>query len=539
MKQHLEPIAIAERLRSLIGTDTEIGFAHKLGLCHDSIVRYLRGQVPDPTSLVRIAEVCDVSSDWLLRGATTDQKTPARDADPDASESVVPPPVNLVLNHPTLADTRGFVSNSILVKIIRDVIHDWPRFSGRDGADVLLQIASTTARRAEMLSLPRRNYVNATGIIIHTGWGNAPFHPKARERLAQGLGASPTGAAEALPRMETCERLLRAVTGAEAATVTTLNAASLSLVAGALAAGRHIVVAARDLVEISEGARVSDILQATGAQLVSVGAVNCVYIADYARAITPTTAMLMRIRASNMATSGYTAHVSGADLAHLAQKHNVVYVDNLGGGSLVELKEQALPECPTLQQGIRDGAHLVLASGDKIIGGPQAGLIVGKKDYVQRLSKHVLARTCRPGKLTLAALEGTLAVYLAGRAWEEIPTLRMLKMPEHELSQRAATIGKAVSAAGLDTEVSPDTTECGGAVLPGVLLPTWTVHIKHSRLKENQLYDVLLARGVIARRAQGKVILDLRSVLPEDDSVLLNAIVDSLEPVALRNSGLH
>jgi L-seryl-tRNA(Ser) seleniumtransferase len=181
----------------------------------------------------------------------------------------------------------------------------------------------------------------------------------------------------------------------------------------------------------------------------------------------------------------------------------------------------------------------VLASGDKIIGGPQAGLIVGKKDYVQRLSKHVLARTCRPGKLTLAALEGTLAVYLAGRAWEEIPTLRMLKAPEHELSQRAAIIGKAVSAAGLDTEVSPDTTECGGAVLPGVLLPTWTVQLKHSGLRENQLYDVLLARGVIARRAQGKVIVDLRSVLPEDDSVLLNAIVDSLEPVALKNSNLH
>src|SRR5215471_3231748 len=128
MKQHLEPSAIAERLRSLMGTDTEIGFARKLGICQDSIVRYLRGQVPDPTSLVRIVEVCDVSSDWLLRGATNDQTTPARDADPDASESVVPPPVNLVLNHPALADTRGLVSNSILVKIIRDVIHEWPKF---------------------------------------------------------------------------------------------------------------------------------------------------------------------------------------------------------------------------------------------------------------------------------------------------------------------------------------------------------------------------------------------------------------------------
>jgi len=444
---------------------------------------------------------------------------------------MLPPPVNLVLNHPGLAKTREFVSNSLLVKIVREVIGEWAKAGASDGAEPVSQTVKETARRAERLTLPRRDYVNATGIIIHTGWGNAPFHPKARECLATALGASPVGAAEALPRMETCARLLRALTGAEAATITTLNAASLLLVAGALAAGREIIVAARDLAEISEGARISDILKAPGARLVSVGAVNCVYLNDYAQAITPMTAMLMRIRVSNMAMTGYTAHVSGADLAGLARKHDLVYVDNLGGGSLVDLTEHGLSECPTLQQGIKDGADLVLASGDKIIGGPQAGLIIGKKDYVHKVSKHVLARTCRPGKLTLSALEGTLAVYVAGRAWEEMPTLRLLKASQEELAKRASAIAKVISAAGMDAETSPDTTECGGAVLPGVFLPTWTVQVKHPKLKADQLYDVLLARGVVARRAQGKVILDLRSVLREEDSALLMGILDSPQPI--------
>jgi L-seryl-tRNA(Ser) seleniumtransferase len=145
---------------------------------------------------------------------------------------------------------------------------------------------------------------------------------------------------------------------------------------------------------------VTGILEAAGARVVSVGSANCVYLKDYEQAITAETAMILRVRVSNMASSGYVAHVQGAALADLAHKHKLFYVDNLGGGSLVDLTKQGLPECPTLQQGIADKADLVLASGDKIIGGPQAGIIVGTKDCVNRASHHVLARTCRPAKLT-------------------------------------------------------------------------------------------------------------------------------------------
>ena len=175
----------------------------------------------------------------------------------------MPPPASLVVNHTTLAGARAFISNPILVNIAREEIKKWAK-GAADGRDAVAEIAGRTVWRAQALSLPRRNYLNATGIIIHTGWGNAPLHVEARERLATATSASPTGAAEALPRVETCARLLQALTGCENATVTTGNAASVLSIAGALASGREIIAAARDLVEISEGARISGILKRPG-----------------------------------------------------------------------------------------------------------------------------------------------------------------------------------------------------------------------------------------------------------------------------------
>jgi len=387
------------------------------------------------------------------------------------------------------------------------------------------QVAAAVARRARALLIPRRDFVNATGIIIHTGWGNAPLHPAARGRLMQAAGATPTGAAGMPARTETCAMLLRNLTGAEAATVTTQNAASLLLVAGALAAGREIVVAARDLVEISQGARIGDILQSGGARVVAVGSANCVNIEDFRRAVTPQTALLMRIHVSNVASSGYLEHVTSAQLIELARESGLAYVENLGGGSLVDLEERGLPPCPTLQRPIAEGADLVLASGDKIIGGPQSGIVVGRQEWVRKLSQHHLSRTTRCGKLTLSALEATLAVYLAGRAWSEIPTLRLLGESAEALHRRASALAEACRTIdSVEASVAEDTAECGGAVLPGVSLPTWTLRLKHGRLQEDELRNALLAQGVVSRRGQGAVILDLRSLSPEEDSLLLRAV---------------
>jgi L-seryl-tRNA(Ser) seleniumtransferase len=439
----------------------------------------------------------------------------------------VPPPINLVLNCLELASLRQQVNDATLVKIIREEVRQWkPRaISIQDAA---AQVATAAAERARSILLAPRALLNATGIIIHTGWGNAPLHITARERLLDACGATPTGAAGTPPRTETCAKLLCTLTGAEAATITTQNAASLLLVAGALAAGREIVVAARDLVEISQKARIADILQSAGARVVAVGSANCVNIDDFQRAITPQTAMLMRSHVSNVASVGYLEHVTTRQLVELGRASGLMYVENLGGGSLVDLEKQGLPWCPTLEQAIAGGADLVLASGDKIIGGPQAGIVVGKKEWVQKLSQHTLARACRCSKLTLAAMEATLAVYLTGRAWKEMPTLRLLGMPAGALQRRATEVANACNASdGLRATLQKDSTECGGAVLPGVLLPTWTVRLRHHNLTEDELRGALLAHGTVARRGEGDVILDLRSILPEDDALLLESVRSS------------
>jgi L-seryl-tRNA(Ser) seleniumtransferase len=453
----------------------------------------------------------------------------------------VPPPVNLVLNRLELAPLRQQVSEASLVEIIRDEVRRWKPVA-IPVQDAAAQIAGAVALRAEAMLLAPRAIFNATGIIIHTGWGNAPLHRAARERLLSACGATPTGAAGTPPRTATCAKLLCALTGAEAATITTQNAASLLLVAGALAAGREIVVAARDLVEISHKARIADILQSAGARVVAVGSANCVNIEDFQRAITPQTVMLMRSHVSNVATAGYLEHVTSGQLVELAHSTKLVYVENLGGGSLVDLEKRGLPWCPTLKQTISGGADLVLASGDKIIGGPQAGIIVGKRELVRKLSQHTLARVCRCSKLTLAAIEATLAIYLSGQAWSEIPTLRLLGMSPDVLHRRACEFANACNAIdGLRATVQEDSTECGGAVLPGVLLPTWTVRLQHCRLTEDEFRDALLAHGAVARRGESAVILDLRSMLPEDDASLLELVRSSCRDQAAgaRNASVN
>jgi len=430
----------------------------------------------------------------------------------------------MVLNHELLDAVRENVSSPLLVRYIRDVINESKELelSGKEAAE---EVAATVARKTQTLKLKNRVYVNATGVIIHTGWGNASLHPIACERLTQAAGATPTGPASGPPRLEDCTRFLCAITDAEAATITTSNAASYVLLGGALAAHREIIVAARDLVEISQGARISDILKCAGARVVAVGSANCVNSDDYRRAITADTAIILRIHASNMVTTGYVAHVEARALAEIAHRHDLIFAESLGGGSLVDLTDHALPWCPTLQHSVAEGADLTLASADKIIGGPQAGVIVGKKDWIDRISRHPLARICRPGKLTLSGLEATLSFYLAGKAWQEIPTLRLLNMSLIDMRRRATSLAKAFRNRGLIASPVEDTAECGGAVLPGVALPTWTTRLAHPKLQEDQLHAILLARGLVTRRKKGAVLLDLRSVLPEEDRLLRQLVI--------------
>ena len=440
------------------------------------------------------------------------------------------PSTSAVLRHETVR--RLGLRTDILTGLIGDAVNQLRRDPPLTREAAVDTIVARVTAAAEAFRLPRRRYINATGIVIHTQWGNAPLSRAAEERVASAAGVSPTGAHDLGERTATCERLLVALTGADSAMVTTSNAASCLLVASALASGREVVCAARDLIEISHGVRLRNILEATGANVVPVGAANCVYLDDYRCAIDADTAAIIRIHAANTATTGCTAHVETAELAKIAHNARLPLLVNLGSGSLVDLRERGLPPAPTLRGELRAGADLVLASGDKLIGGPQAGIIVGRRDLVQRLARHPVARCSRPGKLTLAALEATLASYVAGRAWEEMPVLRLLAAPANQLHQRARAIATRIQGSSLTVDVAPNTTECGGATLPGVELSTWTVRLVHSTFNCDELYAALLRRGVVARRHDDAVVLDLRSVLPEDESMVIAVVSDATLSIA-------
>jgi len=433
------------------------------------------------------------------------------------------PGTDRVLRHPAVAPLCETINHALLVEIVRAARARCPMPA--ESCEAALEAVVTDAvQSARSLLLTSRRLINATGIVIHTGLGTAPLSDRARGRMLEAAGATPTGADGLEERTEAAERLLRALTGGEAACITVQNAATYMLLGAALAHGREIVCAARDLIEISHGIRLRDLTEAGGTRIVPVGAANSVHLEDYRRAITPQTVIVLRIWHSNYAATGYVSHVDTQDLARLAHNHGLPLVLNLGAGSLVDLREKALPYSPTIQDGLRQGADLVLASGDKLIGGPQAGITLGRAKLAQQLVAHPVYRAVRPAKLDLAALEGTLASYLSGRAWEEIPTLRLLATPAAALRVRASMLAEYAVARGFKVDAHPDTTMCGGAILPAVTLPTWIITIHSPALSDDLLYQALLTHEVIGRRHNDAVVLDLRSVLPEHDQLIAAAI---------------
>ena len=433
------------------------------------------------------------------------------------------PGTHAVLVHPAVAALRTSLSHEILASLVRQA-KTRPLNGARTKQEVLGVIVDEVIRAAAMLTLPSRRLINATGIVIHTGLGTAPLSPMARAHMVEAAGATPTGADGLGGRTEVAEHQLRMLTGAEAACVTVQNAATCTLLGAAFAAEREIVCAARDLLEISQGVRLRDLLEAGGARVVPVGSANCVHLADYERAINPRSALVLRIWHSNYASTGYTRHVETQKLARLAHDRGLPLALNLGAGSLVDLRQKELPYSPTIRDGLGEGTDLVLASGDKLIGGPQAGIAVGRADLVHQLTSHPLYRALRPAKLDIAALEGTLASYLVGRAWEEIPVLRMLSATSDQLQQRASLVAAAAIPGQIHAAVVADTARCGGAALPDTALPTWAIQVTSQKHATDTLYGLLAAQAVIARRAQHAVLVDLRSVRPEDDPEVAAAL---------------
>jgi L-seryl-tRNA(Ser) seleniumtransferase len=349
-----------------------------------------------------------------------------------------------------------------------------------------------------------RRVLNATGVIVHTNLGRAPLPAAAVERvrdtaagysnLEYDLEAGARGS-----RQDHVAAVLRRLTGAEGALAVNNNAAAVLLALAALAEGREVVVSRGELLEIGDGFRIPEVLNRSGARLVEVGTTNRTRAADYERAIGPETALLLRVHQSNFRVVGFTGLPTTAELAAVAARHDIPLVDDLGSGALLPLHDE-----PQARDALAAGADLVCFSGDKLLGGPQAGIVVGRADLVERLRRHPLQRALRADKLTLAALEGTLALYLdPERALREVPVLRMLNEPVPTVQARAARL------AGLTGGTVEETVaRVGGGALPLAELPSFACAVDESLAAPLRQGEPPIV-GVVR---DGRLLLDCRTL---------------------------
>ena len=397
--------------------------------------------------------------------------------------------------------------------------------SGKPIADVIARMeAGTTARLQAMQTGSLRAVINATGVILHTNLGRAPLGESAAlsvARLATGytnleydLDAGSRG------RRDThAERLLTAITGAEAACVVNNNAAATFLTLAALAAGREVIVSRGELVEIGGGFRVPDVMQQSGAQLREVGTTNRTRAADYAAAIGERTAVILRVHPSNFRIQGFTERPTLDELVALGRRFKIPVVEDLGSGLLKPLAR--LRGEPAVADSIAAGADAVLFSGDKLLGGPQAGIIAGTRAALDPIRRHPLMRALRVDKMTYAALEATLQAHAASH-WDDLPVMLMLTSTGDSIAARAEALAHAVAGGGLYATVIDGESTIGGGSAPGETLPTKLVELGHQTLSAQALEARLRALDppIIARIQNDRVVLDLRTVPAVFDDVL-------------------
>jgi L-seryl-tRNA(Ser) seleniumtransferase len=394
-------------------------------------------------------------------------------------------------------------------------------------------------RRAAALCRPSlRPVLNATGVVLHTNLGRAPLAATVIERLAAVASGYSNleyllGERRRGNRHVHASSLLRQLCEAEDAMVVNNNAAAVMLTLAALAHGREVVVSRGELIEIGGSFRLPEVMAASGALLREVGATNRTHLRDYERAIGPETALLLKAHRSNFAVVGFTAEVSPEELTALGRERGIPTLFDLGSGSLLPLSELGLPDEPTVQEALRAGFDLVCFSGDKLLGGPQAGMIVGRAELCQRLKSHPLMRPLRPDKLTLAALEATLEIYRDGGAREALPALRMLAATEAELRQRARrlrTLLRKQLDPGFELELTAVVSQVGGGALPLAEPRSWAVAIGHTELGPDQIEARLRAgdppvigtvgRGTASggsrRQDPERLLLDVRTLFEKD-----------------------
>lgn len=449
------------------------------------------------------------------------------------------PSVAKLIEHPILFEAGSRYSHHAVAEAAREELGalraKLAAGEGIDGLADLGALATRIASRLERETVPRiRPVINATGVVLHTNLGRAPLHEEAARaayEVARGylnleldLDTGKRGSRLAHVRVGIC-----ALTGAEAATVVNNCAAATVIVLRAVAAGKEVVVSRGQLIEIGGSFRIPEIMGVSGAVLREVGTTNITRLSDYERAIGPDTAALMRVHTSNFRVRGFTKAVELHELVALGKRHNLTVIDDAGSGQALDLTPFGLPGEPLVSAGIAAGADLVLFSGDKLFGGPQAGIIAGKAALVERIEADPLMRAFRLDKMTLAALDATLRLYRdPAKALRKIPTLRMLTTPLAELWSRAEAFAVRVQAMpGIAfVEVREDVAYVGGGSLPDVGVPTAVIALTANALSDNEFASRLRSGtpAVVARVQEGKLLLDLRTVFERQEDDLLAAI---------------
>ena len=379
-----------------------------------------------------------------------------------------------------------------------------------------------------------RQVINATGVIVHTNLGRAPLSQSAIDAMTQAargytdlemdLSTGRRGS-----RQAHLQSLLQQVTGAEAALAVNNNASALLLGLSALSVGKEVIVSRGEAVEIGGGFRIPDVLKQSGATLVDVGTTNRTYIRDYQDAITENTAAMLKVHSSNFRVEGFTAEVEPSELVELSKERGIPVLHDVGSGALLPTEAYGLAHEPTPQQSIAAGVGLVFFSGDKLLGGPQSGIVVGQTELVRRLERHPLARAVRIDKMNLAGLTATVLHYLKQEAEAEVPIWRMISAREEGIKDRAARWKTQLSLPG---EVISGRSAVGGGSLPGETLPTWVLALScegDAGGPERVMRRLREANPpVVARIEDDRVILDPRTVMPEEEESLLTALRDAL-----------
>jgi L-seryl-tRNA(Ser) seleniumtransferase len=449
------------------------------------------------------------------------------------------PAVNDVLQVPAIQALAAEHAHDLIVAAIRGELSDLRVRVGKGAAGDGEASPETVARRvverlARELRPKLRAVINATGIVLHTNIGRAPI----AEEAARAAHEAARGYLNLELDLETGKRSSRQIairdwvcrlTGAESATAVNNNAAATVIVLRAIALGKEVVISRGQLVEIGGSFRIPEIMAVSGAILREVGATNITRLSDYEKAVGPSTGALLRVHCSNYRMTGHTESVSLEELVQLGKKTGLPLIDDIGSGALLDFARFGFQGEPVAGHSIAAGADLVLFSGDKLLGGPQAGIIAGRKELIQKIEKDPLMRAFRLDKMTLAALESSLRLYLnEEQALRRVPVLRMLDTPLAELQQRAEALADRLRT--LDgvrsAQASEDVAFVGGGSLPDQTMKTWVAEVEAQHLTDADLAHRLRtgAPAVLGRVRDGKLLLDVRTVFPEQEQSLVEAV---------------